>query len=159
MSLVGRRLVPQQICNRIYRIFYMLHFYQSYETLRSRQQPILNIIKNRIMLHNSQVLRLGLELLISVLTRSAHHWIRHLLRAHLLSHLTSGCFWSVGDGCERREGGERTVVAAEKEDVDELQTKDAEEVPADTGHPAGIHVLCLNTSLEHALELDSDREW
>jgi len=49
-----------------------------------------------------------------------------------------------------------TIVAAEQEDVDELQTKDAEKVPADAGHPPGVHVLGLHTRLQHALELDGD---
>jgi hypothetical protein len=58
----------------------------------------------------------------------------------------------------RRQVQKLTIVAAEQEDVDKLETEDAQEVPGDTGHPAGIHILRLDTSLEHALELDSDRE-
>lgn len=52
-----------------------------------------------------------------------------------------------------------TIVASQQEDVDELKTKDAQEVPRNAGHPARIHVLGLHTSLEHALEFDGDWEW
>ena len=58
------------------------------------------------------------------------------------------------------EGGhiQRTIITPEEEDIDKLQTKDAEEVPTDAGHPARIHVLGLDTGLQHAFELDSDRK-
>lgn len=51
-----------------------------------------------------------------------------------------------------------TIVTAKKEHINKLEAEDAKEVPADTGHPSRIHFLGLNTSLEHALELDSNGE-
>jgi hypothetical protein len=53
---------------------------------------------------------------------------------------------------------ERTIVAAQEKVEDSLQTKDTQEVPTDAGHPPGIHVSRGHTGLEHALELDSQRE-
>lgn len=110
------------------------------------------------MLNDLQVLRLGLELLVDVLARTAHGVYRHTLGLHLLSELASGCtnksvtlqhiyssYYQV-----------LTIVAAEEKDVDKLQTKDAQKVPTNTGHPSGVHILGLHARLEHALELDGD---
>lgn len=51
-----------------------------------------------------------------------------------------------------------TIIATQQEHVNELKTKDTQEVPGDTGHPSRVHVLGLDTSLQHTLELDSDGE-
>lgn len=61
-----------------------------------------------------------------------------------------------GVGRERDVG--RTIIAAQKIDVDKLEAKDAQEIPADTRHPSRIQVLGLHTTLKHALELDGNRE-
>lgn len=92
------------------------------------------------MLNDCQVLGLGVELLVRVLTRATHHGVRHLLSLHLLGNLAG------------------SVVATQEKDVDELETKDAEKVPTDARHPSRIHISGLNTSLQHALKLDGDRE-
>lgn len=92
------------------------------------------------MLNNVQVLDLSNELLVRVLARATHHRVGHLLGLHLLSNLTG------------------SIVAAKKEDINKLETKNTEEVPADARHPSGIHLSGLNTSLEHALELDGNWE-
>lgn len=63
------------------------------------------------MIDDSQVLGLGLELLVRVLAGAAHHGVGGLLSLHLLGDLAGG------------------VIGAEEEDVDELKTEDAEEVP------------------------------
>lgn len=51
-----------------------------------------------------------------------------------------------------------TVIATKEEHIDKLETKNAQKVPADTGHPARVHIFGLNTSLQHALEFDGDGE-
>lgn len=51
-----------------------------------------------------------------------------------------------------------TIIATKEEDIDKLETKDAQKVPTDTGHPARVHVFGLDTSLQHALEFDGDGE-
>jgi hypothetical protein len=124
--------------------------------LDTRQQTLLNVIQNRVMLNDIQILNLSDELLVRVLARTAHHGVRHLLRLHLLGNLT-GSYDVLVFGDTARVW-KPTIVATEKEDINELETKDAEEVPADAGHPTRIHLPGLNTSLEHALELDSDGE-
>ena len=59
----------------------------------TRQQTVLNIIENGVVLNDSKVLGLGLVLLIRILARAAHHWVGSLLRLHLLSNLRGygGC--------------------------------------------------------------------
>lgn len=52
-----------------------------------------------------------------------------------------------------------TIIAAENEIEDRLQAEDAQEIPANAGHPTGIHILGRHTCLEHALELDSKGKW
>jgi hypothetical protein len=56
----------------------------------TRQQTFLDVVQNRVVLHNVQVLNFGHELLVGVLTRTAHHGVGHLLRLHLLGNLTGG---------------------------------------------------------------------
>lgn len=51
-----------------------------------------------------------------------------------------------------------TIFTSQDEVEHTLETKDAQEIPADTGHPPGIHLLGHNASLQHALELDGDGE-
>merc|ERR1712137_1119179 len=105
----------------------------------TRQETLLDIVQDRVVLDDSQVLSLGLELLVGVLT-GASHGVGHLLCLHLLGDLAG------------------SVVTAKEKDVDKLKTKDAKEVPADARHPSGVHLLGLHTSLQHALELDGDGE-
>lgn len=52
----------------------------------------------------------------------------------------------------------RTIIATEEEDIDKLETENTQKVPTNTGHPARVHVFGLDTSLQHALELDGDGE-
>lgn len=52
-----------------------------------------------------------------------------------------------------------TVVTSKEEHIDKLETEDTQKVPADARHPPRVHVLGHNTGLEHALELDGNREW
>lgn len=56
----------------------------------TRQKTFLNVVQNRVVLHNVQVLNLGHELLVGVLPRTTHHGVRHLLRLHLLGNLAGG---------------------------------------------------------------------
>jgi methyl coenzyme M reductase gamma subunit len=80
------------------------------------------------------------------------------LGLHLLGDLASG--YRVLEFAFLQEGFvfARTIITTEEEDIDKLQTKDAQKVPTDTGHPARVHVFGLDTSLQHALELDGDGE-
>ena len=55
----------------------------------TRQQTLLNIIQNRVVLNNVQVLSLGHELLVGILAGTSHHGVGHLLRLHLLGNLAS----------------------------------------------------------------------
>lgn len=125
------------------------------------EQPLLNVVQDGIVLHDGDVLRLALELLVGVLA-GAEHGRRalgtHL--AHLLGHLVGGCAVLEWENM-RTEVCWRdclTIVAAEKEDEDGAQTEDAEEVPADAGHPARVELLGHDARLEHALELEGDGE-
>lgn len=52
-----------------------------------------------------------------------------------------------------------TIVTTEEEHIDKLQTENAQKVPADARHPPRVHVLGLDTCLQHALELDRDGKW
>ncbi|KAJ6444829.1 Signal peptidase complex subunit 2 [Purpureocillium lavendulum] len=56
---------------------------------------LLDIVQDGIVLDDSQVLGLGLELLVRVLAGAAHAAHGHLLRGHLLGHLAGGYGWSV----------------------------------------------------------------
>lgn len=51
-----------------------------------------------------------------------------------------------------------TIIATKEEHINKLESKDAQKVPADTGHPARVHIFGLNSSLQHALEFDGNRE-
>lgn len=64
---------------------------------------------------------------------------------------------SYSTGQEHR--GKRTVVTAENEVVNGLQTKEGQEVPRQTRNPSDVKVSSTNTRLQHRLELRSQREW
>ncbi len=53
---------------------------------------------------------------------------------------------------------ENTVVVAQDNAVQSIQAKEVEEVPRQGGHPSYIHILSLNTSLQHGLKAESQRE-
>jgi len=54
------------------------------------QQAFLDIVQDGVVLDDSQVLGLGLELLVRVLPGASHTAHGHLLRSHLLCHLAGG---------------------------------------------------------------------
>lgn len=54
--------------------------------------------------------------------------------------------------------GSRTVLLAEDEAVDRVETEEAEEVPGDGGDPADVQIARLDSALEHALEAKSEGE-
>ena len=61
----------------------------------------------------------------------------------------------------KRGGGEEescTVVTPQNEVEDRLQPEEAEEIPADTRHPSGVHVFRVDAGLKHAFELDGQGE-
>ena len=110
------------------------------------------------MVNDSQILRLSLELLVGVLAGGEHLRLGPRL-AHLRGHLV--CGYRVVSIIAR--GGlatwsKLTVVASEQEVKDGLQAEDAEEVPANARHPPRVHILRHDAGLQHALELDRDRE-
>ena len=51
-----------------------------------------------------------------------------------------------------------TIIASEQVVENRLETKDTQNIPRDRGHPLGIHISRSHTSLQHALELDSQWE-
>ena len=53
----------------------------------------------------------------------------------------------------------RTVFPTEDEPVEPVQAEEVEEVPGERGHPADVHVRCLDPALEHALEAERERKW
>jgi hypothetical protein len=65
----------------------------------------------------------------------------------------------MSSGSEASSDRIHTIVTAKYKVEDRLQAKNAKEVPTDAGHPPWIHILCSHTSLEHALELDSQGKW
>ena len=52
----------------------------------------------------------------------------------------------------------RTVVIPKDEPVQAVEAEEVEEVPREGGHPADVHVRCLDSALEHALESKCERE-
>jgi ABC-type nickel/cobalt efflux system permease component RcnA len=52
-----------------------------------------------------------------------------------------------------------TIVAAQQKVEHGLQSENTQEVPADTRHPARVHVPGRDAGLEHALELDRQGKW
>lgn len=54
------------------------------------EQSLLHIVKDRIMLDNCQIFRLGLELLVGIHARPKHIGCLRGHSLHLLSHLASG---------------------------------------------------------------------
>lgn len=110
------------------------------------------------MLDNREVLGLGLELLIGI-DAGAEHLGRRAHPSHLLSHLACSCHkLSILESKVIKELTTLTIITAEQEVKDGLKTEDTEKVPADAGHPSGIHILGHDACLKHALELDSQRE-
>ena len=116
------------------------------------------------MLNDGEVFGLGEELFIGVHAGAEH--LTSALRAHL-GHLLGHLVGSWG-GCRRisydaqtedSEGGTHTVFTTKQEIEHGLQAKDAQEIPADARHPARIHISRRHARLEHALELDGEREW
>lgn len=125
----------------------------------TRQQSLLDIVQHRVVLNDGKVLSFGLELLVGILPRTSHHGLLgHLLGLHLLGNLGS-CGLLTPDQGNKWAQMLHTIIATEEEDVDELKTKDTQEVPTDARHPSWIHVLGLHARLQHALELDGKREW
>lgn len=55
------------------------------------QQPRLNIVKDRVVFHDSKILHLSLKLFIRVLCWASHRVDRHLLGLHLLVKLAGRC--------------------------------------------------------------------
>jgi hypothetical protein len=64
----------------------------------------------------------------------------------------------LGESQRTRTGVVLTIIIAQQNVKDELQAEITQEIPTDARHPSGIHFLGRNTSLQHALELDSDGE-
>ena len=92
------------------------------------------------MRHDLDILRLALEHLIRIRTRTHHIRSRRRPAHLLLRHLA------------------RCVVAAEEVNEDGLKTEKADEVERDGGDPAGIEVARCYAGLEHLLELWGDGE-
>jgi len=64
---------------------YVLRLFQT------RQETVLDIVQDRIVIHDGQILGLSLELLVGILAGTTHHGVWHLLCLHLLVELTGGC--------------------------------------------------------------------
>jgi hypothetical protein len=50
------------------------------------------------------------------------------------------------------------MSATQDESEDTLETEQVKEVPRQGRNPGDIHVVCLNATLQHALEPDRQRE-
>jgi hypothetical protein len=57
----------------------------------TREQPLLDVVQNRIMVDNRDVLRFGLEKLVGVLPGGKHVGLLGAHLPHLLGHLIRGC--------------------------------------------------------------------
>ena len=51
-----------------------------------------------------------------------------------------------------------TVIVTKYETVDSVETKQIEQVPAERGYPSNVKVGCVNATLEHQLEPQSEGE-
>jgi hypothetical protein len=104
-----------------------------------RKQAVFHALQNIPVVNDLQVLALSKENLLGVF-RTTHGVGTHLRLLHLLAHLV------------------RSVLAAQDEVVDGLQTEERQEVPGQRRDPSHVQVARANTSLQHLLELRGERE-
>ena len=90
LQAVEKEKGPGKICHRI--VFGVYTFARSMNLrFDTRQKTFLDVVQNRVVLNNIQVLNLSNELLVRVLARATHHRVGHLLGLHLLGNLASSC--------------------------------------------------------------------
>lgn len=115
---------------------------------------LLNVVQDALGRHDGQVLSFGLENLGWVNT-GLNHWA---LRAGV--HVGSSYF--ALENCRQTlkivKTEILTVVAAQDQCKDGLETNQVEHVPGHGRHPADVEVLCGYTSLQHGFESNCKRE-
>lgn len=72
-------------------LLHYVHLHLCRLCLDLAQKAVLHVVKDGVVIHDRQVLCLGLELLVGVLAGTAHHRVGHLLLLHLLVELAGGC--------------------------------------------------------------------
>lgn len=120
------------------------------------QQSVLDAIEKTVMLEHLEVLCFVQEVFVGILT--THGINSHLSLGHLLRDLTGRCVSRQLLNRPRAQRRNRTVVAAQNEVVDGLQTEEGQEVPRQTRNPSDVKVSGTNARLKHRLELRSQRK-
>lgn len=123
------------------------------------EDALFDIIADPVVRDKSQVLLLGLVELGHVLAWSAWHHGWHLVHGVDVVGSFRSCISEVrnASGLKRPEWmlcktRPRTIVAAENQAVDRVESEQVEEVPRQRGDPSHVHVCSVDVGLQKLFE-------